>query len=514
MCTVVLLVIIGTYPFEYTNPVMQLIFYTLWITSCILWNYMISCAFFEIHHRERRRVLRVRDEHRARHRRAHHPAQRRKRLARRVLLPGSSINQWGDILARLELAKAGITFASAGENVNRDGTFTAWAVIGMTFLDCVLHAFATWYLDKTWPKEYGVRLPPWFLFTKKYWFPSAAEFTDVSAAGEAPDVEETGETFEKLPPEASRNASVKIRNLKKTFDNGVVAVDDLSVTFVPGQVSALLGHNGAGKTTTISMLTGMLDATGGDARINGKSIRTDMPAIRASLGICPQFDVLWPMLTVREHLVLYASFGGLPAAETRDATVAATAEVALSEKLDVPTGNLSGGQKRKLSLAIAFITKPNVVFLDEPTSGMDPYSRRFTWEVIRKRAATSSIMLTTHFLDEADLLCDRIAIMSAGKLACVGSPLFLKNRYGTGYTLTLARAAANRDGGAAAVMGVISARLPGARVTSDVGAELAVMLPSGETSKFAGLFKELDGMIASAGFASYGISCTTLEEVF
>ena len=440
MCTVVLLVIIGTYPFEYTNPVMQLIFYTLWITSCILWNYMISCAFSKsitasvvgcfVYVMSIAPAIAVRITQ---------PNGGSAWLAV-CLLPGSSINQWGDILARLELAKAGITFASAGENVNRDGTFTAWAVIGMTFLDCVLYAFATWYLDKTWPKEYGVRLPPWFLFTKKYWLPSAAEFTDVSAAGEAPDVEETGETFEKLPPEASRNASVKIRNLKKTFDNGVVAVDDLSVTFVPGQVSALLGHNGAGKTTTISMLTGMLDATGGDARINGKSIRTDMPAIRASLGICPQFDVLWPMLTVREHLVLYASFGGLPAVETRDATVAATAEVALSEKLDVPTGNLSGGQKRKLSLAIAFITKPNVVFLDEPTSGMDPYSRRFTWEVIRKRAATSSIMLTTHFLDEADLLCDRIAIMSAGKLACVGSPLFLKNRYGTGYTLTLARA--------------------------------------------------------------------------
>jgi len=287
MCTVVLLVIIGTYPFTYTNPVMQLIFYTLWITSCILWNYMISCAFSKsitasvvgcfVYVMSIAPAIAVRITQ---------PNGGSAWLAV-CLLPGSSINQWGDILARLELAKAGITFASAGENVNRDGTFTAWAVIGMTFLDCVLYAFATWYLDKTWPKEYGVRLPPWFLFTKKYWFPSAAEFTDVSAAGEAPDVEETGETFEKLPPEASRNASVKIRNLKKTFDNGVVAVDDLSVTFVPGQVSALLGHNGAGKTTTISMLTGMLDATGGDARINGKSIRTDMPAIRASFRYLP-----------------------------------------------------------------------------------------------------------------------------------------------------------------------------------------------------------------------------------
>ena len=514
MCTVVLLVIIGMYPFEYTNPVMQLIFYTVWITSCILWNYMISCAFSRsitasvvgcfVYVMSIAPAIAVRITQ---------PNGGAAWLAV-CLLPGSSINQWGDILARLELAKAGITFATASENVNRDGTFTAWAVIGMTFLDCVLFAFMTWYLDKTWPKEYGVRLPPWFLFTKKYWFPNAAEFASDANADAAADDEEAGENFEKLPPEASRNASVKIRNLKKTFDNGVVAVDGLSVTFVPGQVSALLGHNGAGKTTTISMLTGMLDATAGDARINGKSIKTDMPAIRASLGICPQFDVLWPTMTVREHLTLYAAFGGMNPEETRQAVVSAVAEVALSEKLDVPTGFLSGGQKRKLSLAIAFITKPDVVFLDEPTSGMDPYSRRFTWEVIRRRAATASIMLTTHFLDEADLLCDRIAIISAGKLACVGSPLFLKNRYGTGYTLTLARTASNRDGGADSIMSLVRSHLPGAHITSDVGAELAVMLPSEGSAKFAGLFKELDGKIQSAGFASYGISCTTLEEVF
>lgn len=513
MCTVVLLVVIGIYPFEYTNPIMQLIFYTAWITSCILWNYMLSTCFSRsitasvigcfVYVMSIAPAIAVRITT---------PSGGSGWLAV-CLLPGSSINQWGDILARLELAKKGVTFESAGENLNRDGTFTAWSVIGMTVLDCVLFGFLTWYLDKVWPKEYGTREQPWFLFTKKFWFPNSGTnpFDDVS---DTLDVEEVGETFEKLPAEASKNATIKIRNLKKTFDNGVVAVDDLSVTFVPGQVSALLGHNGAGKTTTISMLTGMLDSTGGDALINGRSIKTDMSTIRASLGICPQFDVLWPMMTVREHLTLYAAFGGMPRSEVRDAVVHAVAEVALLEKLDTPTGNLSGGQKRKLSLAIAFVTKPDVVFLDEPTSGMDPYSRRFTWEVIRRRAATSSIMLTTHFLDEADLLCDRIAIMSAGKLACVGSPLFLKNRYGTGYTLTLARASSNNGGGGDVILSTVRSHLPGASITSDVGAELHIILPSEGSAKFAGLFKELDDKIAGAGFTSYGISCTTLEEVF
>jgi ABC-type multidrug transport system ATPase subunit len=159
------------------------------------------------------------------------------------------------------------------------------------------------------------------LLTKKYWFPnSTSSFHEINGQNQFDDAEEVGETFEKLPPDSSKNASVKIRGLKKTFDNGVVAVDDLSVTFVKGQVSALLGHNGAGKTTTISMLTGMLDATGGDALINGRSIKTDMSTIRASLGICPQFDVLWPGMTVREHLTLYAAFGGLPSSEVTQGT--------------------------------------------------------------------------------------------------------------------------------------------------------------------------------------------------
>jgi ABC-type multidrug transport system ATPase subunit len=117
----------------------------------------------------------------------------------------------------------------------------------------------------------------------------------------------------------------------------------------------------------------------GDALINGKSIKTEMSSIRASLGICPQFDVLWPTLTVKEHLVLYAAFAGMPTAMIQQEVVSAVTEVALSEKLNYPTGKLSGGQKRKLSLAISFIGRPDVVFLDEPTSGMDPYSRRFTW---------------------------------------------------------------------------------------------------------------------------------------
>ena len=165
--------------------------------------------------------------------------------------------------------------------------------------------------------------------------------------------------------------------------------------------------------------------------------------------------------------------------------VSAVNEVALSEKLHYKTGQLSGGQKRKLSLAISCHRKTQRGFPGRSRRlAWTLTSRRFTWEVIRKRAATSSIMLTTHFLDEADLLCDRIAIMSAGKLACVGSPVFLKNRYGAGYHLTLAQVGerlpgedigGNADAGTALVRKYVG---DNATLASDVGAELAVLYPA------------------------------------
>ena len=170
--------------------------------------------------------------------------------------------------------------------------------------------------------------------------------------------------------------------------------------------------------------------------------------------------------------------------------------------------------KRKLSLAIAFIGSPSVVFLDEPTSGMDPYSRRFTWDVIRKRAANCTVLLTTHFLDEADLLCDRVAIMSAGHLACIGSPLFLKSKFGTGYLLTFARhnrasstqIASMTQHNSNAMLRVIQHFVPKAVVHSDVGAELSFSLPFESTGDFSALFKALDEQIGNLGYASYGIS--------
>uniref|UniRef100_A0A8D0FT69 ATP binding cassette subfamily A member 13 n=1 Tax=Strix occidentalis caurina TaxID=311401 RepID=A0A8D0FT69_STROC len=213
------------------------------------------------------------------------------------------------------------------------------------------------------------------------------------------------------------------------------AVKDLSLSFHRGQITALLGPNGAGKTTVISLLTGLYPPSSGTIIINGKDIRTDLAAIRTELGVCPQYDVLFNILTVREHLLLYGSVKA--PGWTREQLNQALEDVDLSQHQYKPVGALSGGMKRRLSIAISFIGNSKTVVLDEPTSGVDPCSRRSIWDVLLKYKAGCTLIFTTHHLDEAEVLSDRIAILQRGQLRCCGSPSYLRETYGQGHSLTL-----------------------------------------------------------------------------
>jgi len=158
----------------------------------------------------------------------------------------------------------------------------------------------------------------------------------------------------------------------------------------------LVGHNGAGKSVLVSMLTGLFAPTSGTATIQGLSILDDMNDLRQNLGVCPQHDILFPDLTVHEHLTMFAAFKGTPPDEIDGEVEKMINSVGLVEKRHAASKTLSGGQKRKLSVGLAFIGKSKVVLLDEPTSGMDPYSRRFTWDVIRQHREGRVIILITH----------------------------------------------------------------------------------------------------------------------
>lgn len=260
------------------------------------------------------------------------------------------------------------------------------------------------------------------------------------------------------------------------------------------------------------MLSGLLPPTSGDAKVFGQSIRTQMPLIRETLGVCPQHNILWPILSVQEHLQIYGAVKGVPRAELQRAVDEMIEQVGLTEKRHVASAALSGGMQRKLSVGIALIGDSRIVFLDEPTSGMDPYSRRATWDLLKKRKEGRVIILTTHFMDEADALGDRIAIMAAGHLQCVGSSLFLKTRFGVGYSLVITKAGGHCDD--EAVQEAIEARVDKAELVNNIAGELSYKLPFAASPNFPDLFDTFDSHQQQWGIQSYGISVTTLEEVF
>ena len=224
--------------------------------------------------------------------------------------------------------------------------------------------FVLLHSGKVLPSTYGVREPPWFCFMPSYWSKKTKEWDDSDEADMAAvGVDGKENAFEKVSN--AGNPLVSIRSLRKTFGSGLnetVAVKRLSLDLYENQVFALLGHNGAGKTTTISMLNGFYTPTSGDASICGYSIRTEMETIREKyLGICPQHDALYDMLTVKEHLVLYGRIKGLSGEALDSEVVKMIKDVGLTEKVNAYSKTLSGGQKRKLSIALAIIGGPKVI---------------------------------------------------------------------------------------------------------------------------------------------------------
>jgi len=220
-----------------------------------------------------------------------------------------------------------------------------------------------------------------------------------------------------VKPAARNEAALRVRNLRKTYKD-VVAVDGIDLEIFSGECFGLLGPNGAGKTTTIEICEGLTAADSGDVEVLGLRWSSDAPGLRQKLGIQLQETQLAEKLTVFETLRLFRSFfrQGPGAPE-------AIRLVQLEEKRDARVGALSGGQKQRLALACALVGDPDLLFLDEPTTGLDPQARRQLWDLIEEfKAAGRTILLTTHYMDEAERLCDRVAIMDHGKIIAQGTP--------------------------------------------------------------------------------------------
>uniref|UniRef100_H3AU42 ATP binding cassette subfamily A member 3 n=1 Tax=Latimeria chalumnae TaxID=7897 RepID=H3AU42_LATCH len=277
------------------------------------------------------------------------------------------------------------------------------------------------------------------------------------------------------------------------------------------QCTIMVGVATTTKTTSILQFLGLYPPTGGRAYISGYDISQDMVLIRKSLGLCPQNDVLFDNMTVEEHLHFFIRLKGYPLKKAPEEIERMLRILDLEDKRKSKSKSLSGGMKRKLSIGIAFIGDSKVVMLDEPTSGMDPVARRATWDLLQQQKSGRTILLTTHFMDEADLLGDRVAIMAKGELQCCGSSLFLKNVYGAGYHMVIVK---EPNCSVSEITCLVKHYVPSASLESNAGAELSYILPKESTHRFEALFTELELRREELGIASYGASVTTMEEVF
>ncbi|RXN37775.1 ATP-binding cassette sub-family A member 1-like protein [Labeo rohita] len=400
--------------------------------------------------------------------------------------------------SRYEEQGIGIQWSNIRVSPQENDRYSFIVSIFMMLFDAFIYWILTWYIENVYPGQYGIPKPWYFPFTSSYWCG-----TRVGSDAE-PDLLHEMENqkgfLEKPPP--GMKPGVCIRNLVKVYKTGnKLAVDGLSLDFYQDHITSFLGHNGAGKTTTI--------------------------------------------LTVEEHIYFYARLKGRSSKEVKKEIDQMIKDVGLPHKRNDLAKNLSGGMQRKLSVAIAFVGGSNVVILDEPTAGVDPYARRGIWELLLKYKKGRTIILSTHHMDEADILGDRIAIISHGRVCCCGSSLFLKKTYGRGYYLTIARANQDRVAGrvptirecdknsidegicsdsissldppdAADLSRLVRRHVPEAEFLEVVGQELVYVLPyAGATNgSFASLFKDLDLEKGALGVTSYGISDTSLEEIF
>lgn len=299
---------------------------------------------------------------------------------------------------------------------------------------------------------------------------------------------------------------------------GHVAVRSLSLQIPHGQCFGFLGVNGAGKTTTLSILTGDLELTTGDAWIAGRSVVDEMEQVQRNIGYCPQFDPLLELLTGRETIRMFALLKGVPRDSVDRLVEHYLQVVGLTRFSDRVAGSYSGGNKRKLSLAIALVGRPRVVMLDEPSTGMDPVARRQMWDIISAQSRDRCFILTTHAMEEAEALCGRIGIMVNGVLCCLGSSQHLKMKYGANYEAEFKVQAADdlatQRAHVEQLQRFMIDTFPGAELEESHGTLLKYKMPKQSDITLSEAFGRIERAKAALHIADYSLTQATLEQIF
>ncbi|KAL1437474.1 hypothetical protein MTO96_048860 [Rhipicephalus appendiculatus] len=390
------------------------------------------------------------------------------------LLPNSGLYWAFRLISFLEGQGIGAKWSNLGMEAVPADNVTLGQIVLIMLVSVLIYALLLWYLDNVWPFQYGIPKHPLFFLQKSYWY-TELDHDSEGVAGQEGNANDN--VFEPPPPDA--HTTIALSHVTKKFrGTNKKAVDNLSLEIFDGQLTVLLGHNGAGKTTTMNMITGQ----------SGK--------------LAFSHNVLFDELTVEEHLYFFYSLKDSPDVSWKSHVNDVLTSVDLAEKRSSLAKDLSGGMKRKLSLGNSMIGG---------LQGMDPQARRAVWTLLQNLRRSKTILLTTHYMEEADALGDRIAFVAHGKLQCYGSPLFLKKRYGTGYRMRIAKGSTcSLD----VVTEKVTSAIPAAQLTSDIGHEAMFNLGFPPASDVIPLLKNLEQSKESLGIASLGISVTTMEDVF
>ena len=407
-------------------------------------------------------------------------------------------------------------------NLNEDDNGLV-AVMIIFAVESVVFMLLAWYIEQVLPRGIGVPRHPLFFLGKKFKSEirhahgSDSKDAEVELAMEPEDVAMERQRVQELidSQDSSDRVSIVIQSLRKVFGRKVkkLAVKDLTLAVNRGECFGLLGPNGAGKSTSLNMLTGFMSPTDGTAVVEGYEITSEMDQIYHIMGVCPQDNLLWDRLSAREHLLFYARLKNLTGKDLQDAVTAALKSVNLLNGgvADKEVRKFSGGMKRRLSVAISLIGNPSVVYMDEPSTGLDPASRQNLWRVVKDSKPGRGIILTTHSMEEASVLCDRLGIFVDGQLVCLGAPKELTARYGDFFVFTITSDPKYE----ADVAEFVKNLCPNARRTYSLAGTQKYELPSKEIS-LDQIFAAMEGVQESKSLSilDWGVSNATLEEVF
>ncbi|XP_041450717.1 phospholipid-transporting ATPase ABCA3-like [Drosophila obscura] len=436
----------------------------------------------------------------------------------------SAMNMVMDRIAAWEQAGFGLQWSNLFQTSWARDSISVGAILFLMILFSLISILICLYMERVRPGEFGMPQPWNFPCTKRFWCPTKniRRVVSLSPPGWFPvqPTDEERRSADKSPERKTskfvdasakgKTPGVQIKNLSKSFGERQV-VAGLTFDLFENEITVLLGHNGAGKTTTIQMLTGTIQPSSGTAIINGYDIQTEHLQARRSLGICPQRSVFFAGLSVASHLRFYSRLRGLKGAAVKQEVEKYLQKLSLKEKANTAARRLSGGTQRRLALACALCGNVKVLFCDEPSSGLDPNLRLELWKLLLDEKQGRTVLLTTHQMDEGEVLADRIAIISDGRLRCLGTLAFLKKQNETSYLLSCEK---GPNCNVSRLTQLIAAHVPNTRPHSNIGSDVSYRLPHRFLGSFGSLFNDLEQQKEQLDVVGFGLSSTSLSEIF